>query len=115
VSFEAFDVVTLPFPFADRRQVVVRPALVLTGHQSFGLQSGVVIVAMITSAQRSAWPFDVALTDLAAAGLKVPCVVRAKLNAVDCTLIERRIGAVGAADRAAIAAALRGLLADVLG
>lgn len=115
MTFEAFDVVTLPFPFAERDQIVVRPALVLTSHRAFGCQSGIAIVAMITSAKRSAWPFDVPIADLAAAGLRVPCVVRAKLNAIDYALIERKIGAAGATDRDAIAVALRGLLADVLG
>lgn len=114
-GFEPFDIVTLPFPFADRNESVVRPALVLTSHAAFGAHSGVALVAMITSAKRSAWPFDVAITDLASAGLSVPCVVRAKLNAVDLTLIDRKIGTLGAEDRRAIGEALRGVLAGVLG
>lgn len=114
-GFEPFDVVTLPFPFADRNESVVRPAVVLTGNAAFGAHSGVALVAMITSAKRSAWPFDVAITDLASAGLKVPCVVRAKLNAVDLTLIDRKIGTLGAEDRRAVGEALRGVLAGVLG
>ena len=104
-----------PFPFADRNDSVVRPALVLTGHAAFGAHSGVALVAMITSARNSDWPFDVAIADLASAGLKMPCLVRAKLNAVDCTLIARKIGALGAEDRRGVGEALRGVLAGVLG
>jgi mRNA interferase MazF len=115
VTFEPFDVVVLPFPFADRNDSVVRPAVVLTGHAAFHEQSGIVLVAMITSAKRTAWPFDVPVTDLASAGLRVPCVVRSKLNSLDCRLIERRIGTMAPADRSAITAALRGVLAGVLG
>ena len=115
MTFEPFDVVTLPFPFADRNQSVVRPALVLTSHAGFGAGSGVALVAMITTASRSRWPLDVALADLPAAGLKVGCVVRAKLNSVDLELIDRKIGALGGADRLAVGAALRQLLAGVLG
>jgi mRNA interferase MazF len=114
-GFEPFDVVTLPFPFADRNESVVRPALVLTSHAAFGAHSGVALVAMITSAKRSAWPFDVPITDLASAGLTVPCVVRTKINAVDLTLIDRKIGTLGAEDRSAVGEALRGVLAGVLG
>lgn len=114
-GFDPFDVVTLPFPFADRNESVVRPAVVLTSHAAFGAHSGVALVAMITSAKRSAWPFDVAITDLASAGLRVPCVVRTKINAVDLTLIDRKIGTLGAEDRHGIGEALRGVLAGGLG
>ena len=113
-GFEPFDAVALPFPFADRNDSVVRPALVLTGHAAFGAHSGVALVAMITSARNSAWPFDVAITDLASAGLKMPCLVRAKLNAVDLALIARKIGTLGGEDRRGVGAALRGVLAGVL-
>ena len=115
MTFDPFDVVVVPFPFADRNESVVRPAVVLTGHAAFHQHSGVVLVAMITSAKRSAWPFDVPVSDLASAGLTVPCVVRAKLNSLDCRLIARRIGTLAPADRSAIAAALRGVLGGVLG
>jgi mRNA interferase MazF len=115
VTFDPFDVVVLPFPFADRNDAVVRPAVVLTGHQPFGQQSGTAILAMITSAKRSAWPLDVPITDLASAGLSVPCLVRAKLNSIDCRLIERKTGSLAPADRAAISAALRNLLGEALG
>ena len=114
MSYEPFDVVTLPFPFADRNQAVMRPALVLTGDAVFGRHSGVALVAMITSANRSAWPYDVPVGDLASAGLRVACVVRAKLNSVDLDLIDRRIGALAEADRRAVGEALQLLLAGVL-
>jgi len=114
VTFEPFDVVTLPFPFADRNQVVVRPALVLTDHQPFGTHSGIAIVAMITSASRSAWPHDVPVGDLASAGLRAECVVRAKLNSIDLGLIDRKIGALSKSDSQAVRTALRQLLAGVL-
>ena len=114
-GFEPFDAVTLPFPFADRNDAVVHPALVLTGHAAFGAHSGVALVAMITSARNSDWPFDVAIADLASAGLKMPWLVRAKLNAVDLALIARKIGTLGAEDRRGVGAALRGVLAGALG
>ena len=90
-------------------------ALVLTSHAAFGARSGVALVAMITSAKYSDWPLNVAITDLTSAGLKMPCLVRAKLNAVDLALIARKIGTLGAEDRRGVGAALRGVLAGVLG
>ena len=113
--FDPFDVVILPFPFADRNEAVVRPAVILTGHAAFGQYSAAAIVAMITSARRSAWPLDVPITDLASAGLSVPCLVRAKLNSVDLRLIERKAGTLAPADRAATSAALRMLLGEAMG
>jgi mRNA interferase MazF len=115
VTFDPFDVVVLPFPFADRNETVLRPAVILTGHSRFGQHSGVALVAMITSAKRSAWPLDMPITNLASAGLRVPCVVRAKLNSVDYRLIERKSGTLAPSDRAALGAALRELLGEVLG
>ena len=56
-----------------------------------------------------------AITDLTSAGLKMPCLVRAKLNAVDLALIARKIGTLGAEDRRGVGAALRGVVAGVLG
>ena len=67
----------------------------LTSHAAFGARSGVALVAMITSARNSDWPFDMAITDLTSARLKMPCLVRAKLNAVDLALMARKIGTAG--------------------
>lgn len=112
--FEPYDVVIVPFPFADRQRSIVRPALVLTGHGSFGQQSGIAIVAMITSASHSSWPFDVPITDLNSAGLSMPCLVRQKLNSVALALVERKIGTLADADRTSVGTAVRHLLKDVI-
>lgn len=55
------------------------------------------------------------MTDLTSAGLKMLCLVRAKLNAVDLALIARKIDPLGAEDRLVVSAALRGVLAGELG
>lgn len=114
VTYSPFDVIITPFPFADRNASVVRPAVILTDYSAFGQRSGVAIVAMITSAKRSDWPFDVLISDLESAGLRLPCVVRAKLNSVAFNLMERKIGSIAPADRVAIRQAFAGLFAGVL-
>jgi mRNA interferase MazF len=114
VTFSPFDVVIMPFPFADRRETVVRPAVILTPFAGFGEMSGIAMAAMITSAKRSNWPFDVTIDDLASAGLRLPCVVRMKLNAVDYGLMQQKIGELAATDREAIGKALRKVFAGVL-
>lgn len=110
MTFEPFDTVVVPFPFADRAQSVVRPALILSPHADFGDQTGVAVAAMITSAQQSGWPLDVDITDLAAAGLRVPCLVRMKLNTIEYGLIGKKIGSLAEADRAKVRAALAALM-----
>jgi mRNA interferase MazF len=110
VTFEAFDVVVVPFPFTDRAATKRRPALVLSERSEFNASIGHAVLAMITSASHSDWPLDVPLSDLYAAGLKSASVVRMKLFTLDERLILRKAGSLAAADRKAVAAALRKLL-----
>ena len=53
VTFEAFDVVVVPFPFTDRNTTKRRPALVLSDARAFNEQAGHFVLAMITSARHS--------------------------------------------------------------
>ena len=61
---------------------------------------------MITRAARSAWPYDVPLTDLASTGLSVAGVVRMKLFTLDASLVLRRLGTLAEVDRVAVSSAL---------
>ena len=70
----------------------------------------VLLLAMITSARRSAWPLDWPLEDLEAAGLPQPCLVRFKLFTLDERLVSGWLGALAAADRAGVEAQLGKLL-----
>ena len=110
MTFDRFDVVTMPFPFADKYKSIVRPAVILTDHARFGAVAGIAIVAMISSAKHSAWPYDVPVSDLPQAGLHMPCIIRMKLNAVDLKLLERKIGHLGDGDIERVKAALKSLL-----
>lgn len=107
--FKPFDVVTFAFPFVEKAGFVIRPVVILSGHDGLRDESGISIVAMITSAKRSAWPLDVAISDLAVAGLSQPCVIRMKLNSAAHELVDRHIGALAKPDCAAVTATLRQL------
>jgi mRNA interferase MazF len=109
VTFDADDVIIVPFPFTDRATTKRRPALVLS-NAAFNTATGHIIAAMITSAKQSAWPSDVAITDLAAAGLSMPCVVRMKLFTLEAGLVVRKAGRLGAED----AAGMRGVVAGIV-
>jgi len=109
VIFDAGDVIIVPFPFTDRTTTKRRPALVLS-NAAFNTATGHIIAAMITSAKQSAWASDVAITDLAAAGLAVPCVVRMKLFTLEAGLVVRSAGRLGAGDAAEVQGALQGIV-----
>ncbi len=104
MTFDAGDVIIVPFPFTDRATTKRRPALVLS-NAAFNTATGHVIAAMITSAKQSAWASDVPITDLAAAGLGVPCVVRMKLFTLEAGLVVRKAGQLAPGDAQAVGAA----------
>jgi mRNA interferase MazF len=84
---------------------------VVSRPEALGNAIGQSVLAMITSAAHSRWPLDVPLTDIVAAGLPAPSIVRMKLFTLDDRLVERRAGSLGVEDAAAVQAAL----AQVLG
>ncbi len=102
MTFEAFDVVVVPFPFTDLDASKRRPALAVS-NKIFNETHPVVVLAMITSAATAGWPSDVLITDLASAGLRAESVVRMKLFTLDRALIQRKIGTLGDRDRTAVA------------
>ena len=87
---EPWDVVVVPFPFAERAGTKRRPALVLS-KKAFN-ENGHTILAMITTKAHHPWPGDTDIEDQRAAGLHVPCIVRLKLFTLDNRLIAKRIG-----------------------
>lgn len=109
MTFERFDIVVVPFPFTDRSVRIRRPAIILSD-RSFGAETGQSLLAMITRAERSAWPGDLAIADLESAGLNGPCVVRLKLFTLVDTLISRRLGTLSGPDIGALKRILSGHL-----
>ena len=88
--FDPFDVVIVPFPYADRLAEKRRPALVISNRKLAA--HGLVWVAMITSADNEPWASDIAIADLDRAGLPAPSVVRpAKIACIEPSRIDRRI------------------------
>ena len=109
VTYEAFQVVRVPFPFTDRNATKNRPALVLSDDEGFNTPAGHSVMAMITSALNPPWPLDVTIGDLPAAGLPAASKVRFKLFTLDHRLVNGILGRLGAEDEAEIRGAL-GLL-----
>lgn len=107
--FERFEVLVVPFPFTDRLASKKRPALVLS-NAAFNGTASHAVMAMITSAEQSAWPNDVMIRDLDAAGLPNACVVRMKLFTLDARLVLRAAGRLSKRDSDAVEKSLRMIL-----
>ena len=109
VAVQAYDIVVVPFPFTDRNATKRRPALVLSS-SLFNQSSGHSVLAMITSAEQSTWPGDLAISDIESAGLTTDCLVRMKLFTLDDRLIIRKAGALAASEQKKLRAAWKKLL-----
>jgi mRNA interferase MazF len=108
-DFDAFDIVVVPFPYADRLAEKRRPALVISNRKLAPFR--LIWVAMITSADNAPWSCDVAIGDLTRAGLPAPSVVRpAKIACIEPSRIERRAGKLDKATARAVAQKLKGFL-----
>lgn len=105
MTCERWDVVVVPFPFTDKVGAKKRPALVLS-EPAFN-HAGHSVLAMITSKGHNPWPGDTTISELVAAGLRVPCLVRLKLFTLDNRLILSRLGILGKADAKSVQDALR--------
>ena len=103
------DVAVVPFPFVERDVVKVRPAIVLSS-EKFNRDNDSTVLAMITTASRSAWPADIAITDGPAAGLLHPSIVRWKVFSLPNALIARIAGRLTSADLEAVTRAGREVL-----
>ena len=108
-TYKAFEVVVVPFPFADSAATKRRPALVLST-QGFNDRAAHLVLAMITSRENRGWPLDTEIKDLSAAGLSHPSVVRMKLFTLDERFVLRKSGALTVEDGASVKNALRLLL-----
>jgi len=110
VTFKAFDVVVVPFPFTDKTTTKRRPALVLSQANSFNKRVAHSVLAMITSASNSDWPLDIEIEDIDAAGLPYASIVRMKLFTLDDQLVIRKAGSLSTKDQEAVTPALLKLL-----
>lgn len=108
-TFEAWDVVKVPFPYTDRPVRQHRPALVVAAG-GIAAGHGLIWVLMITSAENRRWDGDVVISDRDLAGLPVASVVRcAKIATVDSADAER-IGCLASDDRRAVAQQIASIL-----
>ncbi len=95
---DRFETVVVPFPFAELPVLKRRPVVVVSS-RAFNQANGASLVAMITAAKETRWPSDIALSDLTAAGLLTPCILRMRLVTLPNDLILRGLGRLAPLDR----------------
>jgi mRNA interferase MazF len=98
------------FPFSDVKRAKPRPLVILAPTETLGANPRQHLCAMITSTSAH-WDSDISITDIAHAGLKVPCHVRLKLFTLDERLIAKCIGTLSARDEKTLRKTLTGLFA----
>ena len=104
-KFRPFDVVAVSV--GEGSEARRRPALVVSS-PDFEKATGLVWVAMITSAGQEKQYGDIVIADQATAGLPTPSVIRAaKLTTLAVSKIHRRLGTLDANDRIGARIALR--------
>ena len=110
--FAPFDVVIVPFPYADRLAEKRRPAIVISANR-LARQHRLVWLLMVTSAENRRWHGDVDVSDLKLAGLPAPSLVRpAKIATADAARVIRRIGRLAAKDAETVRRNLVSLIAS---
>lgn len=101
-----WDVIVVPFPYADPLAEKRRPALVVSSPR-LTAEHGLIWAAMITSAANAPWACDVTIPDFAAVGLPAPSKVRpAKLACLEPSRVIRVAGRLAAPEQKAVAARL---------
>ena len=111
MSYRRFDVILVLFPFSERRGTKQRPAIVLSG-DAFNAAHRHSIVAMVTTASITRWPSDMPIRDYSKAGLRSPCVARAKVVTISDDLVIGRIGTLVLEDAGGVGTWFAGLLMD---
>ena len=89
-TFEAGDVVRVPFPYTDRATLQRRPALVIS-RQRLGETVPLFWAMMITSADNRGWPEDIRIGEpFDVTGLPIPSIIRvAKISTIESAMAEK--------------------------
>ncbi len=108
--YKLWDIVVVPFPYAEREKAKRRPAIIVAAPKTDG-KNLLYWVMMITSADQTKWQGDVAILDYESLGLSRPCIIRmAKMTTLQGDVILRKLGSLDAAGRKKIRAGLKQLL-----
>ena len=111
-----FDIVLVPFPFANLSATKKRPCLVLSCIKPKKLGAHYVLAMMTSNVSALSFPGDVNIINLKFAGLPKPTLVRlAKIVTVEKSLIQKQLGTLATKDRDAVCESFRKLFSQCVG
>ncbi len=96
--YNTFDIVRVDFPYIEKPKLKQRPALILSP-TDFNTSVNASIVAMITGASSSSWPFDTRIINYLECGLDKPSLIRFKLHMIDHRSIMKYLGRLSTIDQ----------------
>lgn len=91
-SFEFGDVVVVPFPFTDQRQLKRRPAIVISSARYNADRPDLIILAVTSQMRPDATLGDVAIERWSEAGLLKPSVFKPILATIERSIVIRKLG-----------------------
>lgn len=99
MTYNAGEVVLVPFPYRDRLAEKTRPAIIVSG-SAYNRQGSLVIIALTSQPPRLA--MDYALQDWAAAGLKRPSTACMLIATIAETRVQLHVGQLSDRDRSEV-------------
>lgn len=110
-NYNSFDVIRVPFPFADKNISKTRPAIVLSKENG----SELVVCCMVTSAKASSYKLDFTVNDIAPTGLPKNSVVRVeKIFTIDKRLVLNKEGQLSSLDSKTLKQKFSELFKDII-
>lgn len=111
-----FDVVLVPFPFADLSSSKKRPCLVLASFQPRSLGEHLVLAMMTSQVNTPHFPFDTLLQDYSKAGLPKPTLLRlSKVVTLHSSMVYKKLGCLADVDRHNVGQQFEQLFGALLG
>lgn len=112
IALRQWQIVVLPFPYADRLAEKRRPAVIVS-KPAMSDGYGIVWVAMITSATNAGWGCDIPIEANNTTGLPAASVIRPyKLATVDAARVIRVVGRISSHQAAKVSEAVIRMIAS---
>jgi len=87
-----FDIILVPFPFADLSSTKRRPCLVLATYRPRSMSEHAIVCMMTSQVKVPHFPYDILFSDYKEAGLPKPTLIRlSKIVTVDSQIIIKKL------------------------
>lgn len=111
-TFEAGDVVLLPFPFTNQAGTKKRPAVVVSSSVYGAIRPDLVVLAATSRLSKAPTALEYILGDWQQAGLPKPSMCKPVLLTIERALVVRKLGRLSTADWQGVRRMLSAMLAE---